>query len=565
MSFRELLKLYNIDIKKLEEIRKLKDSLSEEDKKEIAEATKEFVFEKLPHAAKLLEEIGAERAFSGTIENLLAELLNFSNKTLIYIETVIKTHCSGINIPIQDFLKDYFVFSKNLIEKIKLKEEFHEAFKQLVTLLMLIYLYTVISYVRVQKEQKDPITKLSSKQQIIYRTKEIIAGSKTILLLDIDDFSEYNLYYGYSVGNTILSTFASAIQLLFPESYITRLQNDEFLIVTPKPIGDARRELIKLQRDFEENPLHIPTRLGVEELRIGFTAVLFNARVGENLNFDDVMWVLYNALFKLSKSQPGKIHIIPSNVVKQSLKDKELIYKLICAFNHKNLKLAVQKVVNIFSGSTLFSETLARIVLPDGKLLSPGSFMHLIENSTLERKLDKIIVEKVFKLMNKGKLKNTISINLSYPFLQSEFYWFMEKIEEYKIPTNKLIIELVERGDILSLPAIKEKLKLLRSRGIRIFIDDYGSKYSNYNLLKELEVDGIKIDGAAIEHLKEDPLDEIFVNSVISLAKFKNIYIVAEYIETKDHLRKLQKLSEKNRFPLIYGQGYLWGKPVIVE
>ncbi len=565
MKFQDVLKLYNLTPEDLKEIRKLKELLTTQQKREIAELTKNFVFEKLPNSAKLLEEIGAARAFSGTIENFIDSLLSFDEKFLIYLDSVIKTHWT--NISLEDFLKDFALFSKELLKRIQVREKNEATFKKLTFLLILINLYIILTYLRgfTQIEEKDPVTKLSSKHPLIYKTHEILDRSRTIALIDIDNFKEYNLYYSYSVGNSILVTFSSVLQLAFPESYITRLQNDEFLIATEQPIGDVKRILLTLQKNFGEKPIQFPTPSGIQEIKIDFTAVLLNAKFQKSPTFDTLNWILYNAISKATKEHPERIHIVTANEVRKFLNDKTTIYNLIYALNHEKIKLAAQRVINIFTGNTLFVEILSRVILPSGKISTPSSFLSLIENSTIEKRLDKLMIEKLFQLIKKNQINSPASINISYPFLQDEFYWFLNRIEKYQIPDEKLIIELVERGDILSLPAIREKLRILRNRGIKIFIDDYGTKYSNYNLLKELEIDGIKIDGAAIENLKENPLDEIFVNSVISFAKLMDIYIVAEYIETQDHLKKLQELSTKNGFSLLYGQGYLWGKPKIIN
>jgi EAL domain-containing protein (putative c-di-GMP-specific phosphodiesterase class I)/GGDEF domain-containing protein len=566
-KFQDFINLYGITPENLKEISSLSSIFDAKTKEKISKRTHEFVIKYLPESAKLLEDLGATNAFSGTIEKFIDYLLNPGEQLFTYVETVAKTHITGSEIPLKDFLKDYTEFINAILTEVEIPPEKLDAFKKFILMLIAILTFITDTYINTIKEKAevDPITKLPSKSKLIFKTHETLKNFKTAVLLDIENFTEYNLYYGYNVGNSILATIASLLQLNFYGCYVTRLQNDEFFIATKLPIGEVKKKLYKIQKELEEHPLSIPTSFGLENIKIEFTGVLLNTKMDENLKFNDLMWVLYNSLKEINDKFIEKIHIITREEFLNRLDNKRIITDLLFSLNQKHIKLAVQKVVNIFTGETFFKEILARIIFPNGKTISPALFINFTANSTIEKKLDRLVIESLFQLIKEKAINDRVSINVSQIFLQDDFYWLLSQMDKYGIPNEQLIIELTERADILTTKALRKKLEELKKRGISVFIDDYGVKFSNYNLLKELQVDGIKIDGSIIESLQKNPLDELFVNSVIEFAKIKDVYIVAEYIETKEQLEKLKNLSDKNKFCLIYGQGYLWGKPELIN
>jgi|GEM_PF-1300937 len=568
MEFKKLLEFYGFKEEDAEKIRRLIPYLSEEDKKIIAEETKSFVFKHLPRSAKLLEELGVKGAFSGTIEKFITKILNFEDEFFAYVETVAKTHISASISP-EDFLKDYAQFSKLLFDRLNPPPELAESLKNLAFVILLVAVFIGLSFIEKAESLReyDPVTGLTAKIKLVRETLDIAENSRSLILLDIDGFKELNLNLGYGAGNSVLAIFSSHLRLRFPASYITRLQNDEFFIATPLPVGDARKELFSIQRQLIEQPIEVPTPYGTERLRIEFKAVILNAKLfsssssSSSSSFDILMWILYNGLKKTFAEE--KIKIISKKEFDEFISNRALLLELLFALSTKNVKLARQKVVNVFTGKLLFYEVLARIVTKEGKLISPGCFISLIEDTNLERKLDRTVVSKLFDYISRNEGEEKYSVNLSTAFMRDDFYWFLTKLEEYKIPPERVIVEITERGDIFELPGIEEKMKLLRERGIKVFLDDYGVKFSNYSTLRKLEVSGIKIDGSIVAEIGNNPCDALFIDSVMKFARMRDLFVVAEYIENGNQLEKIKSLAEEDKFPIMYGQGFYWHKPEI--
>ena len=105
----------------------------------------------------------------------------------------------------------------------------------------------------------------------------------------------------------------------------------------------------------------------------------------------------------------------------------------------------------------------------------------------------------------------------------------------------------------------KENLLMLKNLGYKIFIDDFGSGYSNFIYLTEIKTDCIKIDGSIIKRILEDDVSYLLVKSIVAFAKEANIKIIAEYVCSKEIFEKVEVLG------IEYCQGYYFSKPSAFE
>ena len=192
----ELLELYNIGEKDLEEIASLKPYFTDEFKKDLAEKTRDFVLEKLPYSAELLRRMKAEKAFVEIIERFF-DTLFVPEKLEIYADTIARTH-RRIEIPMQDLLKDFVIFLKNILEYENIPPDKLRPFKKLIFLLVIVLYRITLGYLESSemKEEIDPITKFPSKKYLAFNLPQFLKSFETILLIDLREFKEFNLYYG---------------------------------------------------------------------------------------------------------------------------------------------------------------------------------------------------------------------------------------------------------------------------------------------------------------------------------------------------------------------------------
>ncbi len=557
----KLAELYDIGKEDLERIVSLKPYFTDEFKKRLAEKTKNFVFEKLPHSAELLRRMKRVQAFDKTIEKFF-DTLFIPEKLEIYVETVAKTH-KRVGIDLGDFLKDFAIFFKEILEYEGIPSDRIQDFKKLIFLLILVLNRLILNYLESLKlDEIDPITKLPTRRYFIIRFPQFLESFQTVLLIDLEEFKEFNLYYGYDAGNSVLAFVASALQAKFEGSFITRLQNDEFLIFTSLPPDEAYSFLRELKVCFQREPLNLPAKFGVETVRLDFSAVVMDMVLSRKIDSDMLMWILYNSLEEAKESPDGMV-VVNTRSVEEWLNNKKIVVNVMEALNRKSVEVAFQNVIDINTGKVVFREALARLIV-DGKLVPADKFINLISGTNIERNLDRLVVERTLKALQKGLIEGKVSLNLSSGFIKKNIRWFLQTIEDCKISPDSIIVELVERDNVLDVRGMKSNLELLKEKGMLIFIDDFGVKYANYNLLKELPVDGIKIDGSIVRNIKFNELDSAFISCVFQFAKIKNVKIVAEYVETEEVEKELERIVKENQIENMYVQGYYFGKPVVL-
>lgn len=562
MEFRELLRIYNITNDDLEEIKKLKDLFSPEAKRTISKETLKFIREKLPKSSQIIEDLKFHESFVEIISGFLDKIFEVE-KADIYIDVIARTHLKYI--PTEDFIKDYGKFLQNVINSIQVPEHNLSTFKKFVFILILVsycILFKQISS-RLGEQDADSVTKLPSKTYLIRNFSKILTKSKTIAIIDINDFKNINIYYGFQAGNSILTYMASFLKSIFKQATVTRIQNDEFFILSEETPEIVFQKLRKLQNDLKNTPFEIPVKSGIEKITVFFTGVILETTRCKNMDYNTLFWTLYKGI-KKAKKKENNIKIIYPDEISSYILQRKLTLDVMEAIRKKKIKIGLQKIENLINGDLLFKESLARIPASDS-VIEAEKFIKLVCQTNIEEKLDTLMVEKLLELFKKEKPDFPISINLSSLFMQNKFNWFLDKITNEKIEPEKIIVELTEREDILAIPNIVKKVNILKKRGIKVFIDDFGVKYANYELLRILPVDGVKIDGSIIKNITTNELDQLFVTYVFKLAQMRNLKIVAEYIEGNETKEKLIEISSATGFTELYGQGFLIGKPEITS
>ncbi len=127
--------------------------------------------------------------------------------------------------------------------------------------------------------------------------------------------------------------------------------------------------------------------------------------------------------------------------------------------------------------------------------------------------------------------------------------------KRYHISPQAVILEITEEQAFSNAESSMYNIEQLHKFGFRIAIDDFGTGYANYERLKRLQADIIKIDGVFVKDIVTNTLDAMIVRSITDLAKAKSLSVVAEFVETQQQQALLHKLGVQ------YLQGYLIGRP----
>ena len=367
------------------------------------------------------------------------------------------------------------------------------------------------------------------------------------ILIDIRNFSSINDLYGEFIGDEILKTFTKTIQKLI-QSYnckIYRVGADQFIILNFEDDESIIPSIIDIIKTTIKNPLYIEAEQSNIAIHIDIRMAylqkhLENIKVKLDLalnyaKHNNLDIIEYSEELKLEETLEKELKIIDK--VKKAIKEDRIIP-------------VFQKIQKPEGDSY---ECLVR--LKEGEnLISPFFFLSTIEHTNYYFDITRIMIDKSMKFFKDRK--EMISINFSYKDIENDEIvdYLIDKIQEYNM-YNRIIIEILESEDINDFENVKNFIKKVKSYGVKIAIDDFGSGYSNFIYLAQIRPDFIKIDGSLIKNLDNDENSLIITKHINNFAKELGCKTVAEFVHNEDVYKIVKEIN-------IDGiQGYFIEKP----
>ena len=227
------------------------------------------------------------------------------------------------------------------------------------------------------------------------------------------------------------------------------------------------------------------------------------------------------------------------------------------ALENDTVVVECQGIFDVQSGEkeAKFYEVLVRIIDQNGKIRYPGEFLQTAVQAQLYSQITKKVIERAFSLIERYP-KYTFSINLSSSDIADGS--IRELLEDkLRICTRPehLCFEMLESEEMDDYEIINAFIRRVKGYGCKISIDDFGSGYSNYYRILELDVDNIKIDGSIIKKLPFDQNARVLVETIVNFASKQGYKVVAEFVSSPEILEQVKLFGIK------YAQGFLLGKP----
>ena len=239
----------------------------------------------------------------------------------------------------------------------------------------------------------------------------------------------------------------------------------------------------------------------------------------------------------------------------------ELLANAEKAFEEKQFCVYYQPQYNYMSGRIVGAEALVRWIHPEYGMQSPGDFIPVFEENGLITRLDLYVFEEICSFISRCRgtdIKTvTISFNVSrYDVISGDFIESIEEIrKKYDIPVTNLRTEITESSMIGGNDHMSKIVNKFQSLGYVVEMDDFGSGYSSLNVLKDIEVDIIKLDMAFMRG-NLTKRGGIIISSIIRMANWLGTPVIAEGVETPEQAEYLKSIG------CIYIQGFLFSKPV---
>lgn len=411
----------------------------------------------------------------------------------------------------------------------------------------------------------DPITSGFTKNRFEIAIKEKMRAFApfSYIMIDIRKFKLINDLKGSKGGDEVLRhVYRCIMKHLNEDEFAARMQADNFEIVFNTIDKDeiSRRltlisEEINKFNETRVTPYYLPIDCGIYVVdTIDNDLIIIRDRANsarknnkENSQTHLCSCIYYNDLERLQMVQEKEI----DNAMEKALIDEEF-------------EIYLQPKINVNTNKVAGAEALIRWNSPTMGFLSPDKFIPYFEKTGFIVKLDLFVFEKVCKQLrewiDQGVKPIPISVNLSKRDLyDNDYLKRYKKIQkQYDIPSHLLEIEFTETLFFENLELLKRSIKEVHDAGYQCSIDDFGSGYSSLALLKEIEVDILKLDKTFFDNVSSERADKV-VEHVIALAKDLNMLTIAEGVETVIQVERLRKM----KCDLI--QGYVYYKPITIE
>lgn len=224
----------------------------------------------------------------------------------------------------------------------------------------------------------------------------------------------------------------------------------------------------------------------------------------------------------------------------------------------------LQPKFNTISEEMVGAEALIRKNI-NGKIIMPDQFIPLYEKTGIITKLDMYVLEEVCKLQNKWKQQKfplvPISVNESRHHLKNPNHVneLEQMIKKYEVDPSLIELEMTETTVVEDILTAKKAAESVKKLGFIVSMDDFGTGYSSFNILKDIEIDILKIDKLFFNNLETNRRAQIIIESIIQMCDKLKIKTVAEGIETKKQVNFLKKVNCN----MI--QGYYFSKPITIN
>ena len=402
----------------------------------------------------------------------------------------------------------------------------------------------------------DPLTGLINREQLQAHIARLLTfpvpapGALAVLFCDIDDFKSINDTYGHAAGDEVLRVaahrIASSIRLA---DVAARVGGDEFVAVleTVADQGAAAAVAEKIRLAIAE-----PIFIGTER------PICVTASVGVVLATTqiDAHRLLRNAdiaLYAAKAAGRDRVHVFEDESLTNDARN------IRNALSKAEFVPWFQPVVSLDDGALVGYEALARWVDPDGRVITPDSFLTEAKRSELIVDLDRVILERSLAVLRALPAPLHIAVNVSAASLSLDNFadLVIAAVTRSGADPSRLRLEFTETDLLTVTTAVRTTMDRLVEFGIRWYVDDFGTGYSSISHLRDMPIAGLKLDLSFTAQLSsDDPNSERLAKALAGLAAGLQLDTIAEGVETPSQAAILTAEGWK------HGQGYLYGRPV---
>ena len=386
-----------------------------------------------------------------------------------------------------------------------------------------------------------------------------------LLHIDLDKFKEINDTHGHAAGDEILIHAASAMRAAVrSEDLVARVGGDEFVVVVPgvssfKPLAALAERLITAATqpiDWEGGRIACGASIGI--------AI---SDPGQN-DAEKLVQMADFALYEVKANGRGAYACYDDTFRDRHEAEQGLAVDLAEAIKSDQIEFYFQPIFDTRMGRPVAFETLARWRHPERGLIPPSEFISLAEDNGILSRLDQAAMENCIRAVatveaaghaGLGASFNVSTDTITGPSFVDQLKWAADSAS---VPYQRLTVEVLETtafGHAANDSRIDVEMQKLVTAGFRAVLDDFGFGYAGLAHLAQLPLTGIKVDRSMIAKILTDPTSSKIVGALAALANDLDLDLVAEGVETEDHLNHLIDLGCHTM------QGYHFARPMPLD
>ena len=410
--------------------------------------------------------------------------------------------------------------------------------------------------------QPGALTAIARKEDFLQHLQDFLNTHKTekwcVAAIDVEHFRLYNELYGTEQGNTLLNTLASHLLDYQKTSGcpVGYWGNDDFFLCLPDDRVQQQDIVITLQTCVSPNHQDVT-----------FFLALGLCPVSEHPEADAATLCNYAQIAVMNPDHSGSgIHRFAPAMLDSLKAQQQLLSELEHALDNHEFTFFLQPKCNSMTRAIVGMEALVRWNHPTRGCVQPSEFMPLLESTGLISRLDQYIWEAVCQTLQKWQASGSnlvpVSVNVSVVDIVNLDVpqIFSDLVEKYQLEPKLLLAEITETMLAENSSVVENAIQGLHRKGFSVMMDDFGSGYSSLNMLKDTNVDAIKLDMKLIDMNQQNHSKGVqIVESVINMAHRLNLPIIAEGVETPEQVSMLQAAD------CLYTQGYYFFKPMPIE
>ncbi|MBQ0051296.1 MAG: EAL domain-containing protein [Treponema sp.] len=406
----------------------------------------------------------------------------------------------------------------------------------------------------------DLLTGLYNRSCFFAEVEKIIKASpevpRYLICSDIENFKLVNDLFGTNFGDEVLKKQAELLtKAKYPECIHGRISGDKFAMLIRKENFNADLAVQNTEKiNVLTNDLNykIKIKLGIYEISDPYESVV---AMYDKANL---------ALHSIKNDFECSLVYYHTSLLDHLIEEKNIVSAFKTALTENQFEMYLQPQISSDTEKAEGAEALVRWIHPEKGMISPASFVPILENAGYLYHLDKFIWERAAEKLARWKAQGIdmhIAVNISAKdFYHLDLYkTFTELVDRYGISPAKLKLEITETVFMHDIKLHTSILKRLQEYGFSIEMDDFGSGYSSLNMLNNISMDILKIDMVFLKKTQNVERSKKIITSIISMAKQLGMKVITEGVETVENVEFLKNAG------CDYFQGYLFSKPISVK